>query len=263
MIFTTSIRRAVVPILFVAALVGLWEIGVHVFEVSAFILPRPLEVTSAIVDKRHLLLNHALVTGGEALGGMLLAASTGLTLAVALSMSALLKQALEPLIAAFQSFPKEAIAPLLIVWFGFGFESKVILAASISFFPILVSCLQGIRSVPADVVNVVSAMRATRLQTLTQVELPYALPSIISGLRIAWTLSIVGAVIAEFVGSSAGLGNLILLANSQFNISLVFASLLILAAMGLLGDHIIRAIGGRLTPWYGYHARDLTGDKRL
>lgn len=252
------IRRLAIPVLVCALLLIIWEVSVDMYSVSSFILPKPSTVASTIVSDYRVLLRNAIVTTGEAVTGMLVASIAGLLLAISLSLSNVLKDALEPLIAAFQSFPKEAIAPLLIVWFGFGFESKVVLAASISFFPIFVSCLHGIRAVPSDVRNVLTAMRATKLQMLVQAEIPFAVPSIVSGLRVAWTLSIVGAVIAEFVGSSAGLGNLILLANSQFEISLVFASLVVLAIMGLLGDFIIRVLGARLAPWYGHHARGLS-----
>jgi NitT/TauT family transport system permease protein len=137
-----------------------------------------------------------------------------------------------------------------VIWFGFGFTSKLVLAASIAFFPIFVSTYLGLQGVPSDVMNVLHAMKAPPGFILLRVRLNYAIPSIMSGLRVGWTLSIIGAVIAEFVGASSGLGHLILIGNSQFEISLVFSVLVVLAIGGLGGDILLRAAARSLSPWF-------------
>lgn len=243
--------QIILPILLIVSLLILWETSTRFLNIDKFILPSPTDITSSIAAYYELLLYHSLTTFGEALAGLLCACVIGGALALWIQVSNFAKNAFQPILAAFQSFPKEAIAPLLVIWFGFGYLSKVVLAASIAFFPIFIGTYLGLMSVPSDTINVLKAIKARDNFILFRVRLNYALPNIISSLRVAWTLSIIGAVIAEFVGASSGLGYLILIANSQFDVSLVFASLLVLAIGGLLGDLGFRALMAWIAPWFG------------
>jgi NitT/TauT family transport system permease protein len=233
-----------------------WQFLVTLLDVSPFILPTPARIFVTTFQKTPLLLWHAMITFEEALLGLAIALVIGVGLAFWLDQSRFARAALQPIIAGFQSFPKESIAPLLIIWFGFGLTSKFILAASIAFFPVFIATYHGLQSVPTDVMNVLHAMKARSSFILLRVRFNYAIPSIIAGLRIGWTLSIIGAVVAEFMGSSAGLGHLVLIANSQFEVSLVFSVLIVLAVGGIGGDILLRLIARRSSPWY--HSEELS-----
>lgn len=233
-----------------ATVLLLWEILVIGFRTPDYVLPRPSAVISAAHESAALVLRHSLITLGEALGGLICAVLIAISLALLLHMFPFWGKLVEPFIAGFQAFPKEAIAPLLIIWFGFGLTSKIVMAASIAFFPIFVSMCKGLVSVPDEIIQTFAALRATRIQVLWSIRIPFALPYLTSGVRVGATLSLVGAVIAEFVGASAGLGHFILVANSQFAVDLVFVALAALAIMGLALDASIRSLERVLIPWH-------------
>jgi len=231
-------------------MVVIWETAVRLLEIKPYILPTPTSVALQIVSKYGILFHHSFVTISEALLGFLLALLLGVLGAIFLQLSPRVDEAVQPIVAGFQSFPKEAIAPLMVVWFGFGITSKVILACSIAFFPVFVSMLKGLKSVPDDVMYTFLSLRATRQEILLKARIPFSLPHLFSGMRVASTLSIVGAVIGEFIGASKGLGHLILMANSEFSVDLVFASLLFLAVIGVVLDILIRTVERYLLPWH-------------
>jgi len=247
--FHTNARIA--PTLVAAvALLSCWEALVRVLKVAPYILPTPTSIVGAMTEHAGVLIRNAGVTLFEALAGLLLALTCGVVAAVAFQLDPRIDEAGQPLVAGFQSFPKEAIAPLLVVWFGFGLTSKLVLACSIAFFPVFLSTLKGLKSVPDDIIHTFLALRASRKNILLKARIPYSFPFLFAGLRVASTLSIVGAVIGEFLGSSRGLGHLILVANSQFAVALVFACLALLAVMGILLDVLIRELERKLVPWH-------------
>lgn len=248
-----SIRKLLIPapsIFCIIALVFCWEVSVRWLEIAPYILPTPTSILLKMVDSTGVLLSNAQVTLVEALGGLLTALVIGISTALIFQIYPKIDEAGQPLIAGFQSFPKEAIAPLLVVWFGFGMTSKLIIASSIAFFPIFLSTLKGLKAVPEEIVHVFSSLRASKWQILVKARVPYSLPFMFSGIRVASTLSFVGAVIGEFVGSSAGLGHLILVANSQFSVDLVFGCLIILGIMGVVSDTIIQKLERHFVPWH-------------
>jgi NitT/TauT family transport system permease protein len=156
-----------------------------------------------------------------------------------------------PLLIATQSVPKVALAPLVLIWLGTGLESKLAIAWLVAFFPIVVDTATGLRNTPADLIDLAASVRATGFQTFWKIRFPAALPFVISGSKVAITLAVIGAVIGEFIGSNEGLGNLMLVANSQINTSLAFAALFGLAAIGILLYSAVVAVEWALKPWFG------------
>ena len=230
---------------FVLFLLGIWEIWVHVLEVADYILPPPSMIFSKLWSSLPLLLKHATVTLTEAVLGFFLGASTGITCALAMARSRTIERALSPLVISSQTFPKEALAPLFLIWFGFGILPKVIIAGLISFFPVVVNTTRGLISVDPLTLDLMRSLSATPRQVFLKLRLPNAVPYIFAGLKMCVTLSVIGAVVGEFVGASAGLGHLIRLANSELATDLVFAALIVLGAMGttlyLIVERIERA----------------------
>jgi NitT/TauT family transport system permease protein len=241
---------------FVVLMLGIWEISIHVLEVADFILPPPSLIFARLWSSFPLLLRHASVTLTEAVLGFLLGAGTGITCALAMARSRIVERALSPLVISSQTFPKEALAPLFIVWFGFGIFPKVIIAGLISFFPVVVNTTRGLLSVDPLILDLMRSLSATPQQVFLKVRLPNAVPYIFAALKICAPLSVIGAVVGEFVGASAGLGHLVRLANSELATDLMFAALIVLGAMGttlyLIVESIERAAlkrwGGTLDP---------------
>jgi NitT/TauT family transport system permease protein len=251
------------PIVVLVVLVVGWEALVRVGDISPYVVPGPYAVASRLALDLNLIFKHAGYTAAESMGGFALATILGTLLAVAMQMITPLNRALNPIVAALQSTPKEAMAPLLVVYLGFGWPSKVVMAASIAFFPIYVSLLKGLASVPEEVTMYFQATRVSSATFLYRVRIPYSLPFVFAGFRVASTLSVVGATIAEFVGSSAGLGHLILVSNAQFAVDRVFACLIVLGLMGLAFDFGIRTLERYLIPWHESVLSSSSGPEKL
>lgn len=219
---------------FILIALCIWEILVHALDIADFILPPPSSVLIKFYLSRHLLLTHASVTLQEALGGFVLGAGAGTLLAIAMARSRLVERMLYPLIVSSQTFPKEALAPLFVVWFGFGILPKIIIAGLISFFPVVVNTTRGLLSVDPITLDLLHVLSASQRQIFLKVRLPNAVPYLFAALKMCITLSVIGAVVGEFVGASAGLGHLIRLANSEMATDLIFAALITLGGMGTL-----------------------------
>jgi NitT/TauT family transport system permease protein len=239
-----------VPASLIVAVV-VWEIVADLSRLPAFMLPSPLDVWSRLV--RSLadgsLLRNALVTLIEVLGGLGLGMAVALSLGYALAKSPTAERLLAPYVVASQSVPTVAIAPLLVIWFGPGIFSKILVAALIVFFPVLVNSIVGVRSVPDELKDLMRSLRATRWQVFTKLEAPAAMPVILGGLKIGATLSVIGAVVGEFVGSDAGLGFLINVGRGQYDTALVFVAILVLVVMALAMYAIVDFLERRLLRW--------------
>jgi NitT/TauT family transport system permease protein len=222
-----------------AFLVLVWYLIVWVGDLRAFILPTPHLVFNRFIEvvRDGSLLRHFRITLGEVLAGLMLGAVTATALGYLLAKSPAMERLLAPYIVASQSVPIVAVAPLLVIWFGPGILSKVLVCALIVFFPILINTVVGVRSVPQDLYYLMQTLQADRWQMFRLLELPAALPVILGGLRIGATLSVIGAVVGEFVGSDRGLGFLINIGRGQFDTSLVFVAVftLVVMALGLYG----------------------------
>lgn len=231
--------------------IGAWYLVAWLAKFPAFILPTPQLVfqrlVRALLDGT--LLRHTLVTLGEVVSGLGLGVVVATLLGYLLAKSHQVERFLAPYIVASQSVPVVAIAPLLVIWFGPGLLSKVLICALIVFFPVLVNIVVGLRSVSKDLRDLMLSLRATRWQMLVHLEIPAALPVLLGGLRIGATLSVIGAVVGEYVGADQGLGFLINVGRGQYDTALVFVAIFALVAMALILYGVVVLLENRLLAW--------------
>ncbi|GHO43460.1 ABC transporter permease [Ktedonospora formicarum] len=233
----------------VVALLVLWEACVRVGRIDATLLPAPTTILEALGNKWDILLGHSIQTLLETVLGLAIATILGVALAVAIDLSSWLRRALYPLLVASQTIPMVALAPLLLVWFGFDLLPKVILVVLYCFFPITVACADGLLGVDADLVRLMRSMRASRWQVLWLVRLPGAMPSFFSGLRIAATYSVTGAIIGEYVGAEQGLGIYMQTSANAHAIVLVFAAIVVTVILSLALFALVGLIEYLVLPW--------------
>lgn len=227
------LSKYLLAVLILIAVLGIWEIYVRIKDIPVFILPPPSKIVVTLYLEHDQLLKHSWVTLQEMLLGFALAVGIGVPLAVLMYEFPILEKAFYPYVIGSQTVPVFAIAPLLVTWFGFGIASKVMMAAIIVFFAIILTTLDGLKSTDPDTVNLFRILRATRWQILWKVRMPTALPFIFSGAKIGISISTIGAVIGEWIGASAGLGYLMKYANSTLDVDLVFAAIFCLTCLGL------------------------------
>ncbi|HLW59399.1 MAG TPA: ABC transporter permease [bacterium] len=248
-----SVRRAIdragPPTVLLMTFVAAWEWGVRTFGVPFYILPAPSRIARLLVADGGLLLGEAAVTLEEILLGFAIAAVVGTALALLIFSSRLVERGVYPLIIASQTIPVFAIAPLLIVWLGYGMLSKVAMTALIVFFPIVVNTVDGLRAADPDAVNLLRILGATPAQVLFKIRAPAALPFVFSGIRIAVATSVIGAVIGEWVGATQGLGFLMIHANAQLQIDLVFAAIVYLSVMAIGLFLAVSGVERLVLPW--------------
>ena len=242
-----SKHRALLDATIFFVLLGVaWEYGVQAFHVKSYLLPAPSDILREGWHSRTLLAFHAWVTLKEVLAGFVIAVLTGLVAAVLIFFVPILRRTLYPLLIALQSVPKVGLAPIVVVWFGYGLSSKVLMAFLFAFFPVLVATLGGLRGTPEHLVEHFRALGATFWQTLWQLRVPSLLPAFIDGCKIAMPLAVIGAVVGEFIGSYEGLGNLVMVASGAGKSSLTFAALLAVTALSLALFALIELIGKRI-----------------
>ncbi|HEY7256394.1 MAG TPA: ABC transporter permease [Solirubrobacterales bacterium] len=243
-------KGALPPLVFAAIALGLWQLYATVSGVSSATLPKPTEIAKALVEERSLLLENAWVTIEEILLGFGLAIVVGIILAVLIRSSRIIERAIYPWLVASQMVPIPAIAPLIVIWTGFDLRPKVIVIALVCFFPITVNAIDGLRAADPELLNLLKTLRAGRWQRFRKAQLPAALPFIFSGLKVGAAFSVIGAVFAEWVGSSEGLGYLILLLNNQTATTAMFAVIVVLAAIGIGLFLLVRLLEHLALPWY-------------
>ena len=236
--------------LIVLVLLGVWEGYVRLWAVPKWLLPAPSVIAMTLVVSRELLLDHTLVTFVEGVVGFALSLLGGVLLACGIAASRTLERALYPFVIASQMVPIIVIAPLLLIWVGYGLTPKVIVVALTAFFPIVVNMVDGLRSVDPDVVNLLRTMGASRWQIFVKVQVPTSLPFLFSGLRVAMAVSVIGAVIGEWVGSSQGLGYLMIRSKPQFLTERVFAAIVILSVMGVALFVLVGVVEKLAMPWW-------------
>jgi putative hydroxymethylpyrimidine transport system permease protein len=242
-------RKVGPPALLLAAFVAAWEWAVRTLGIPFYILPAPSRIGRLLVAENGLLLAQAAVTLEEIAIGFIIALIAGIGLALLIFSFPVVEHAVYPLVIASQTVPIFAIAPLLIVWLGYGMASKVVMTALIVFFPIVVNTVDGLRAADPDIVNLLRILGATPTQVLTKIRAPAALPFVFSGARIAVTTSVIGAVIGEWVGATQGLGFLMIHANAQLHIDLVFAAIVCLSAMAIGLFLAVSAAEWLALPW--------------
>jgi NitT/TauT family transport system permease protein len=229
-----QIKPILYPPLGITLTVLAWHLACEHFQIPTAVLPKPGQVLAATIARADLLWSEGIVTLAETVYGFLLALALGVPIAVAITSSRTLNLMVYPILIALQSVPKVALAPILLVWLGIGIESKLAIAWLVAFFPIVVDTAAGLQSTPPALIELARSLKANWWQIFIKVKLPAALPFIITGSKVAVTLAVIGAVIGEFVGSSSGLGYLLLTATSQLDTPLAFAALFALAALGIL-----------------------------
>jgi NitT/TauT family transport system permease protein len=241
--------QTMLPWLVIIGMFGVWEIGCTVFKVPEFILPAPSDIYRAAVRWWYPLLQDSLVTLYATLAGFGMAIVAGVLLGVAIGSSTLVYKGLYPLLIAFNSIPKVAVVPVLIIWFGIGVLPAIITAFLISFFPIVVNVATGIATVEPELKDVLRALGARPRDIILKVGLPRAMPYFFASLKIAVTVAFVGAIIAESVAPNAGIGRLMMVASSRFDVPLVFAGLITTGLMGIVLYWIAEVIERRTTGW--------------
>jgi len=237
-------------LLFVATIAA-WEAGVRAFQIPVFILPAPTQVGMALYRgvASGVYLDHLKYTLLETLLGFIVGSALGFFLGTAVAMNRYVEFFFYPYIIMFQSLPKVALAPLIVVWFGLGLTSKVINAALVAFFPLLVNTMVGLKSADEDRVSLMRSLAASDQQIFWMLRLPNALPFVMAGLDVAMIFALIGAIVAEFVGAQRGLGMLIQSMNFNMDVSGQFSILLILSLVGLILNRIIMLIRRRVMFW--------------
>lgn len=246
----STISRVGAPALFSLLILTAWELGVRVSGISRVLLPSPSAIVLALSQRWALFAEHAWVTLIEILLGFALGSAVGLLLGILFGYSRVLERAIYPWLVASQMVPIVAVAPILVLWFGFTLTPKVLVVALISFFPVAVNTIDGLRSVDPEMVDLMRTMGATRAQIIRHVRIPSALPAVFSGLKVAMALSVVGAIFGEWVGSSEGLGYLMLAFNNQLATADLFAAILVLSLMGIALFFLVGSVQRLVTPWY-------------
>ncbi len=232
------------------ALFVAWEAFARLGGISPFLLPAPSEVLITTVTQFPLLAHMSVVTAAEFLLGFALGVAIGLPLGALIVYAKPVELAFYPLLVAFQTIPKAAVAPIFIVWLGTGITSKVLIAFAISFFPIVIDTVVGLRSAQPETIYLARSMGANALQVFWYVRFPNALPAIFGGLKVASTLAVVGAIVGEFVSADKGLGYLVLVANGELNTRLVFACVLMLTVLGIAFFFMIEVLERFVVRWH-------------
>lgn len=243
-------RRWTAPAVTVIGSIVLWEAVVDGFRLPEYLLPAPSGVLQALAAEWRYLGIHTGVTVYEILWGFFLSILIGIPLAMIIVYSPMLERAFYPLLVASQSVPKIAIAPLLIFWAGLGIFPKVLVAFLIAFFPIVIDTVVGLRSVEPEMLHLARSMGAPERRIFLKIRLPNAFPNIFAGLKVAVTLAVVGAIVGEFIQADRGLGYALLQANAMLNTRLSFATILILAAIGVVLFALVDVIERFLIPWH-------------
>ena len=248
-------RDYLLPVASMVAVLVLWEVVYRAFKIPKFIVPAPSDVLAETWVSRARLLEHSWVTLYETLAGFGLSIAVGVPLAVLIVYSPIFRSTLYPLIVVTQSVPKVAIAPVLLLILGAGEASKLILAFLVAFFPIVVDTATGLAATPEELIDLSRSYRASRLKTFMKVRFPMALPFFFSGLKVAITLALIGAVVAEFVGSDRGLGYIIVAATSYWKADLAFGAILLLSVMAVVLFGLVTVVERLVCPWYAAEPR--------
>jgi NitT/TauT family transport system permease protein len=250
-----TMRRAIgigwslLPPLTFIAIVALWSASISIFRIPAYLLPGPAGVFARIVSDAPMLWSHSLITLTEILLGFGLTVVTAIPLGLAIALSRVAKQIIYPPLMLMQLVPKIAVAPLFLVWLGFGMESKVLLTVLMTFFPLLLASISGFQILDDRFLYLTQSMGATSWQTFRYLRFPAALPVIFSGIKTSATIAATAAIVAEFVGANSGLGYVLLRSTSTMDIELTFAVLVVLTIIGIIINYAVEFSEWAMTPW--------------
>lgn len=254
----SALLERAAPVLSLLVLVVVWDLAVRVFQIAPFVLPPPAAVLEQLVEQlaSGMYVRHTLATVEAVLLGYAAAVVGGVALGVGMASWRLAYRLLYPPIVASQGMPKTAVAPLLLLWFGFGMTSKVVIAGLIAFFPIVVSTFHGLSSVPPDMVKLGRSIGLSGPALFWKIRLPAALPEMFSGFKVGVALAIVGAIVAEFVAANEGLGYMLILSMAQMNTAVVMATLCILGVAGVVLYAAVDILERMAIPWHVATGRD-------
>jgi NitT/TauT family transport system permease protein len=238
------------PVLAIAGLIALWELGCRAASLPVWLLPAPTAIVRDTWKWADRIPGHLWVTLYEVVGGFGVAVLVGVPIAVAIVYSPLLRRIVYPVLLVVQSVPKVALAPLFLIWVGYGPQSNILVAAIVAFFPMVVNTATGLESVEPELLQLTRSLQASTLKVFWKVRIPWALPYIFSGMKVAMSLAVIGAVVGEFVGSDRGLGYLILTASSNMNTAIVFGVMVVLAALGIVTFWAVCLVETLVCPWY-------------
>jgi NitT/TauT family transport system permease protein len=256
----TGDRRAelIYPFLVSITLLVVWELGTRILDIPIYLFPPPSSVIVSAVENWQLLLRESWVTSIEILAGYAVSIAVGIPLAFAIFRWPVFSKSIYPLLISSQAMPKVAVAPLFVVWFGFGLFPKVLIAFLIAFFPIVINTVMGLSSIEREKIYLAQSMGLSSFATFRLIRLPNALPSIFAGLKISITLAVVGAVVGEFVGGDGGLGYQLMVANGSMNTPLLFAGIGALTLLGVLFYWIVEVVE-RLSMPHQERSPDIAG----
>jgi len=229
-----AIRRYGLAVLAHVALIVIWYLFIIYGHVPSFIMPTPLETIATLGGANYDWINNTLVTASEIFGGYFLAVFVGVFIAIIFSWSSMTEEAVMPLLVSLNMIPKVALGPLFIVWFSYGIMPNTIIAFSISFFPILLNTARGFREVEPDLLELVRSLRCSKWQTFAKIQLPSALPYIFSGMKVGSILAVAGAIVGEFLGSSRGLGYLMLQVQTTLDTAAMFMAVILITLLGVI-----------------------------
>lgn len=244
-----NLSRSAVPAATLLSAIVAWEVASRVLRIPKFIMPAPSDIAAEAWEWRYRFLGHSWVTLYETLGGFALSIVVAVPLAVLIVYSPWMRRAIYPLIVLLQAVPKIAVAPVLLLIIGYGGFSKVIVAFLVAFFPIVVDTATGLAATPPELLELSRSYRASALKTFVKVRFPMALPFFFSGLKVAITLAVIGAVVGEFIGSDRGLGYVILSATSYWKTELAFASMILLSLIAILLFGAVCLVERLVCPW--------------
>jgi NitT/TauT family transport system permease protein len=245
------------PVVMLAILLLGWDAAVRAFNIPPYLIPKPVDVVITLWTSWPSLLAATIPTAIATVLGFLLSAIIGIVCAMLIVSSRTIEAYIYPLLVFSQSIPKIAIAPLLVVWFGFGIVPKILSAFLLGFFPVVVSAVQGFKSVEADMLDLARAMEANRFQIFRMISMPSAAPAIFAGLKISITLAVVGAVVGEFVGSNSGIGYVLQRSIGNFDLPFMFAALVCLSCLGVVLFWMVDLVERLTIPWHTSHRSDL------
>ena len=254
------LRRRAAPLVVFALLFLIWEFAVHLTGVKEYLLPPPSKVWTEFLKRYPTVMEGAWVTTQEIIAGYLLAIVVSIPLALTVAYSRFVENAFYPVVVFLQIIPKIAIAPLFIIWFGFGFTPKLLLVFLLSFFPIVVASIAGFKAVDPEIMDFARTTGASGWKMFFKIRLPQALPDIFTGLKVGAALSATAAVVAEFVASDRGLGYLLLQYNGNLDTPMVFAIIVLLSLIGLAVYYVVEIIERITIPW---HVSQQTADVTL
>lgn len=247
--FWSQIKGVAAPLLLMGAILAAWEILVRVMAIPNYVLPTPSQIAVEIVFDHNIIFRQLQVTLFEIMCGYILSGVVGICLSILIVYSAAFRRGVLPLIVASQTIPVIAMAPLLVIWFGYNSVPRIIITALVAFFPLTISFVTGLQAIEPEFINFFRSLNATKPQIFFKLRLPAALPNIFGGLKVATTLAVIGATIGEWVGASAGLGYLMAQDTAQLNTTRVFAALVVLGVFGMTFFAIVGLIERWRMPW--------------